>query len=740
MPTTPPVISPIPEFPVIGDAAYNNKAFAWATALGTVAAPQINDVADNVHDNAVEAETFAAQAAGAAAAAGATAWVSGATYAIGDARFSLVNFQNYRRKTMGAGTTDPSLDAANWERLVVGDPILTPKSSLTQAITTDLTLTSASPQALRLSTSVTGVCLRLPNATTLAVGTQYVVQNTGAQPIGLRNAALVLVGVVEGAGLATLVLTDNSTNAGGWALSGDLLPGLITADMTFSTTFGLRPINAHVNMNDNESVHFVPLAAGGFAAILVNSLNRTISTPLTVDAGALSVSFDYPVHAAFKINSTDLIVFWSGSGVSHARVLRLSSGTLSAGTTANAAAHFFSANTYAENSVGPPCIVALSPSLYYAAGSQGGTALFSTAIAVDGLTATIGARLNTTCPAYGYWPTVYRWDATTALVLFRGGDGGAGPPYYYQCAYAVSVGGTGGVVCTAGTQLVLGGTGHNSNVPSASCQLTTGAVVIATNANTTKIDCEQLTVSGLTIVRGPAFTVETGTATNPSADYGQIFNTNRGRSRFATALTPLSGGRALLHYAVGGNSRSVVLVASGNTLTAPGGILYYGFASDLSSLTFGSFFPASETEFLAIKRATEVATSNARTRVFVPHKIAGNTVSTGIVLPDTFLPVSDNDPGLEDMGVKIGADYLYMRNNDAGRHAAVSVLRCDGDRVVYRGPIDIPISSMSGINAGFNAVGWGKPNLGNGTLLFTNTEGQTGSARLMRAIRLEVAA
>ena len=61
--------------------------------------------------------TAAAQSAvnaAAAAAAGAPLWVSGKTYAVGDVAASAVNYLPYRRKTAGAGTTDPSLDSTNW--------------------------------------------------------------------------------------------------------------------------------------------------------------------------------------------------------------------------------------------------------------------------------------------------------------------------------------------------------------------------------------------------------------------------------------------------------------------------------------------------------------------------------------------------------------------------------------------------------------------------------------------------
>lgn len=65
--------------------------------------------------NAANTATAAANAA--SAATGVTVWVSGTTYAVGDNRFSPLNFLTYRRKTAGAGTTDPSLDATNWAQI-----------------------------------------------------------------------------------------------------------------------------------------------------------------------------------------------------------------------------------------------------------------------------------------------------------------------------------------------------------------------------------------------------------------------------------------------------------------------------------------------------------------------------------------------------------------------------------------------------------------------------------------------
>lgn len=69
---------------------------------------------------AVTATNAAISASSAALAVGAVVWVTGLTYAIGDLRFSPINSMTYRRKTVGAGSTDPSLDTTNWAPYIVG--------------------------------------------------------------------------------------------------------------------------------------------------------------------------------------------------------------------------------------------------------------------------------------------------------------------------------------------------------------------------------------------------------------------------------------------------------------------------------------------------------------------------------------------------------------------------------------------------------------------------------------------
>lgn len=126
MPTSPTAPSAVPDFPAIGDASYNSKAFAWATHMDATYPAEMQALATTTYNNAVEADadattatTKAAEAVAAASAAtttaNASAWVNGGTYALNANAISGVDFQTYRKKTASSvTTTDPSADGTNW--------------------------------------------------------------------------------------------------------------------------------------------------------------------------------------------------------------------------------------------------------------------------------------------------------------------------------------------------------------------------------------------------------------------------------------------------------------------------------------------------------------------------------------------------------------------------------------------------------------------------------------------------
>lgn len=122
-------ITPLPSAPLPTDttAQFNTKAFAWVAALDSFTT-EANALASAVDADATAAAADAASASSDAATAEAAAdaavltanvelWVSGTTYAIGDNVYSPITFQTFRRKTNGAGSTDPSADSTNWQQL-----------------------------------------------------------------------------------------------------------------------------------------------------------------------------------------------------------------------------------------------------------------------------------------------------------------------------------------------------------------------------------------------------------------------------------------------------------------------------------------------------------------------------------------------------------------------------------------------------------------------------------------------
>jgi len=125
MPTIPPAVTPPPALiPQRGDrTTFSVRMDAFITWFVAVIA-QLVALVTNCYNNAViaydSAASSAASAANAAASANVTVWVSGTNYSAGDCRWSPIDFLTYRRKTNGAGATDPSADAANWGLLFSG--------------------------------------------------------------------------------------------------------------------------------------------------------------------------------------------------------------------------------------------------------------------------------------------------------------------------------------------------------------------------------------------------------------------------------------------------------------------------------------------------------------------------------------------------------------------------------------------------------------------------------------------
>jgi hypothetical protein len=196
--TTPPPV-PLRSDPL----TFNDKAEALADWY-EVAVPQFNQLATEAEaDAAASAASAGASAASAAAALasknasdanaqttaaaqGAAAWVSGTTYEAGVCVWSPISYLVYRRTATGGGTTDPSLDIANWALAAASLPV---------QVTVTGTTVSASANGDYLLTNVAATTVTLPAAP--------------------ADGATIMVTV--GNGLATNVVNPNGKNINGEA-------------------------------------------------------------------------------------------------------------------------------------------------------------------------------------------------------------------------------------------------------------------------------------------------------------------------------------------------------------------------------------------------------------------------------------------------------------------------------------------------------------------------------------------
>ncbi len=280
----------------------------------------MNEVANEVNEKALDIEAASEGIANAI-------WVTGTTYAVGDVRYSPVDFFNYRRKTAGAGSTDPSADSTNWALLTKtsnggGD---------TASSAVDVVLTSASGRLQILSMTAPGKKATLPAATTLQKGTSiFVIKNAGLYRFAVhKNGGLFLCYVQPGQ-VISFSCSDISTAAGVWHVGGQGIEAIYDG-ATPEVLNAVDSRNIAVAMlSSTKAICVYRNNATGFLWGVILNFGSASGTPGAINGVAAS---DISIAAQTSTQAT--VVFKIASGATEGYVLNVSSNTITPGTIAH---------------------------------------------------------------------------------------------------------------------------------------------------------------------------------------------------------------------------------------------------------------------------------------------------------------------------------------------------------------------------------------------------------------------
>ena len=602
---------------------------------------------------------------------------------------------------------------------------VTPSAGISSAgatITTNTTLTAASPGYQPIAMTALGKSVTLPDATTVSVGSPkfYLNNASGAYPVGIRNTSGTLLMAIAAGGTAFVSCQDITTAAGVWNITGNNLePGLTTIDNTFSSTYATTRLVPFVAFDSNKSLHFLALSSG-FAAVAVDNTTGAVGTPVTVSATASMVP-----RSVFLITSTTAIVFYSSTtGTLISVVISLSSATtLTVGT---ASSTLTAAGTGEDNFTAAPKIAQLAATLYlvsYSTLTGAGTTSVAAFQVSGGTTVTLGSAVNIIAANNVVLSTTtYGLTSTTGLVIYMSG---AAAPYAIS-AVVVSVTNANPPVCTVGTP-AAGGTRTYAFAP-CSCLLSATKALIAPDTGETIVGAQAFTISGTTVTAGAVLTVETVANASAQLSYS---GSAVPRTRSTPILFPLSASTALFSYVptTAAVSRSLILTESAGAVTA-GTILYNSIsAGGTSGSSGGTISEQTTSDFLALRNQN----STPFQRIVVPHKISGTTITTGNAM---LIEKLGSSASIYIFGTRLSSgDYLLFQNSESA--SELVVLRSNGDAINYRQSVKMPFGQSGSWDYPFPKVS------SNRIVLMGITFGSTinaASTYQLRLVNIEIAA
>lgn len=579
--------------------------------------------------------------------------------------------------------------------------------SIASTVVGAITLTAVTIGYHAIAMAAQGLSITLPAANTLSIGgPKGIFDNTkGMWAVGIRDSTGTLIGAVAAGGEAYAALKDNGTVAGVWSLIGAVEPGLVTVDVTLPVaTYAGNAMYPALSLTSDISIHFAPLAAGGFAAFVLDNVGKVVTTPVVVSATAN----DIPA-TAFAINATSCILFYGQSSAHKAVVLSLSGvvGAYVLAVGAPVSGSSLAAQLWAgENSVTEPKIVALSPTLYLAVSSDtANTAAF--VLSVAGTVITVGATATVAIAAVNQANQVslVPLTATTALLISAGSA-----PYTFA---VISVAGT---VTTINATVASVAPMSGSPASQGYCKLSATKVLFSANNTAANMYVALATIAGTVVTLGGNLLVEAGS-------YDSSVSTNAA-TRFKPRMYALSATSALFYYHSTANpnvGRVVVITEAAGVLSK--GAVYLGVIGVNDSITAANggtlgTLTGSTNEFISFIANAAYSTANGNCEICA-FKITGNVITQGGVRK----ALNNYQPTTQSI-VKLNGKYVM---------GDLTVFSSNGDAMSMLNKISASANSGIGFNYPLTVSG----NRVIGTL--TTSFNQPGGVNQIRLFNVEIA-
>ncbi len=494
----------------LGENTYDNAVDAYTSAVAAAA-------------SAAAAAGSATTAAGIVAAAGAILWVSNTTYAINDNRVSTLDWQVYKRKTVGAGTTDPKNDPTNWERVLFGPGI--GGTTLTGSVT----LVNTSPGAMTVTPVSPGLYATLPNSTTCSKGaTLFSIYNAGDFDYGVKDSTGAQIGWIRPQTGVIIGLADNTSAAGVWSAFGMEKTG-ITAMWAYGSLANTGTIIQRIALDANRTCFLIGDTT--IYAIVYNASTQSWGNPTAIDAAITSGTISGILSAADQI----LVTYFDTTHI-YSKTLSFSGTTVSV----NGVVSSVLSGNFQSSGV----LTAVGSSFVISYGYASTTNSAIRAITVSGATPTLGSEalvVTTTTAAANLYVTgsvVRAIVASASLLTVK--------PYTVSGSTL-----TAGTAATATTSAptfrsIMNGNGNivvvyaNSNTSASIFKLTGTVEAVSTAVITTQVfytlaqsDIAVVTNSKLLIIMSPVAT---------SAWYANILTDTAGTASVGTMMSRPSNG------------------------------------------------------------------------------------------------------------------------------------------------------------------------------------------------------